>query len=159
MSIEPTKLKSCGFLILRKKNESLQFLLMKHANRYDLTKGHMEKGESEMETAKRELKEEIGVSEKDINIIDGFRYEETYKCKYKRLKFIDQEIEKTVVIFLAELKDPKQEFVLTEHKSFEWMYFKSPMKPIQKNTIDPLLKELDKFLSKKEEKVEHNKKE
>lgn len=44
------EVKSCGFLVM-KSNQS--FLLMKHRNRYDLPKGHMEVGETEQQTALR----------------------------------------------------------------------------------------------------------
>ena len=40
-------IKSCGFLIFR--NEFQSFLLMKHKTRWDLPKGHVDPGESDME--------------------------------------------------------------------------------------------------------------
>lgn len=46
---------------------------MKHANRYDLPKGHREKGETELENALRELKEETSIKPEDIQIVEGFR--------------------------------------------------------------------------------------
>jgi hypothetical protein len=36
--------KSCGFLIFRNVGSSTEFLLMRHANRYDLPKGHVNNG-------------------------------------------------------------------------------------------------------------------
>ncbi|CAF5149180.1 unnamed protein product, partial [Rotaria magnacalcarata] len=47
---ELRQVKSCGFFVMRS-NQS--FLLMKHKNRYDLPKGHMEPGETEQQTALR----------------------------------------------------------------------------------------------------------
>ena len=47
---ELREVKSCGFLVV-KSNQS--FLLMEHANRYDLPKGHMKVGETEQQTALR----------------------------------------------------------------------------------------------------------
>ncbi len=42
--------KSCGFLVMK---PDQSFLLMKHQDRYDLPKGHMEVGETEQQTALR----------------------------------------------------------------------------------------------------------
>jgi hypothetical protein len=84
------KAKSCGFLVMRSDNS---FLLMKHPNRYDLLKGHMEPGETEQQTALRgnffrscvikgsklsstELLEESGILADDIIIDPTFRFEE-----------------------------------------------------------------------------------
>jgi ADP-ribose pyrophosphatase YjhB (NUDIX family) len=44
------EVKSCGFLIMK---PDQSFLLMKHKDRYDLPKGHMEAGETEQQTALR----------------------------------------------------------------------------------------------------------
>jgi 8-oxo-dGTP pyrophosphatase MutT (NUDIX family) len=47
---ELREVKSCGFLVMK---ADQSFLLMKHADRYDLPKGHMEVGETEQQTALR----------------------------------------------------------------------------------------------------------
>ena len=44
------EVKSCGFFVMK---SDQSFLLMKHKDRYDLPKGHMEEGESELQTAMR----------------------------------------------------------------------------------------------------------
>ena len=44
------EVKSCGFFVMK---PDRSFLLMKHADRYDLPKGHMEAGETEHQTAVR----------------------------------------------------------------------------------------------------------
>jgi 8-oxo-dGTP pyrophosphatase MutT (NUDIX family) len=52
---------SCGFLILRGQPVD-SFLLMKHPRRWDLPKGHLDEGETELQCALRELQEETGIS-------------------------------------------------------------------------------------------------
>jgi bis(5'-nucleosidyl)-tetraphosphatase len=47
---ELREVKSCGFFVMK---SDQSFLLMKHKDRYDLPKGHMEIGETEGETALR----------------------------------------------------------------------------------------------------------
>ena len=44
------EVKSCGFFVMK---SDQSFLLMKLEDRYDLPKGHMEEGESELQTAIR----------------------------------------------------------------------------------------------------------
>ena len=44
------EVKSCGVLVMK---SDRSFLLMKHEDRYDLPKGHMEAGETEHQTALR----------------------------------------------------------------------------------------------------------
>lgn len=44
------EVKSCGFFVMK---SDQRFLLTKHADRYDLPKGHMEKDETENDTALR----------------------------------------------------------------------------------------------------------
>ncbi len=52
--------KSCGFLIYRN-NPARSFLLMRHTDRWDLPKGHVDPNETNLECALRELKEETGI--------------------------------------------------------------------------------------------------
>jgi 8-oxo-dGTP pyrophosphatase MutT (NUDIX family) len=47
---ELRQVKSCGFFVMK---SDQSFLLMKHSDRYDLPKGHMEVGETEQQTALR----------------------------------------------------------------------------------------------------------
>ncbi|CAF1669656.1 unnamed protein product, partial [Adineta ricciae] len=92
------EVKSCGFFVMKPDNS---FLLMKHDDRYDLPKGHMEVGENEHQTALRELMEETGIQASDIDIDPHFRFEHVYYPVYKR--FGGEQVKKTVVIFLAKL--------------------------------------------------------
>lgn len=116
---------------------------MKHPNRYDLPKGHREVGETELQTAIRELQEETGINGDDLEIDPTFRFEEVYYPTYKR--FGKQKVEKKLVIFLGTLKKDKK-LVLTEHKGFQWILFSDPPTSLQANTIDPLLKHVSRHL-------------
>mgnify|MGYP003392721589 CR=1 FL=1 len=53
------EVKSCGVFVMRREPE-LSFLLLRHASRWDLPKGHVDAGESDRECALRELREETG---------------------------------------------------------------------------------------------------
>ncbi|MDR0822550.1 MAG: NUDIX domain-containing protein [Endomicrobium sp.] len=86
---------SCGAIVYKEEGGEILFLIVhsKRNNEWGFPKGHREKGESEKQTAKREIFEETGI--KDIEFIDGFRYEEVYPIKRK------QTIEKHSIYFLA----------------------------------------------------------
>lgn len=85
--------KSCGALIFFRKRQGVRILLVKnHNGRYwSFPKGHMELGETEEQTAVREIKEETGL---DVRLIEGFREVSDY-CPYSNIK-------KRVVFFLAQ---------------------------------------------------------
>jgi len=126
---------SCGFLILRGQPVD-SFLLMKHARRWDLPKGHVDEGETELQCALRELREETGIQETDIVVDPHFRFENHYMVNQKRYGGKGL-IEKRLLVFLAKLIQPVN-IVLTEHDDFHWFDWDPPHR-IQEWTIDPLL--------------------
>lgn len=114
----------------------LSFLLMHKLNRYDLPKGHMEAGETELECALRELYEESGIEANLLQIDEIFRFTTTYKTRYLG--------EKTVVIFLGWLQE-EVVIKLSEHSSYSWVEWKPPHE-IQEKMINPLLEQLEQYL-------------
>lgn len=127
-------------------NPKLSFLLMQKPNRYDLPKGHIESGETEWECALRELYEETGIEANILHLDEVFRFSTTYQTCYQRFANKTIEKTKTVVIFLGWLQ---QEVVikLSEHIGYTWIDW-NPPHLIQKQTIDPLLKQLEIYLTK-----------
>ena len=68
--------KSCGFVAYTEKKNVRLYLVIRALNGdYGFPKGHTEDGETEYETARRELKEETGA---EVEIIEGFRCEAEY---------------------------------------------------------------------------------
>lgn len=129
------KLKRAAGILLITQTDPLQFLLMRHADRWDLPKGHCEPGESDLQTALRETEEETGIAAASIKLDPEFRFELNYPVQYKR--YSDQVFQKTVVYFLGEVECPVTP-TLTEHESFQWFDWKPPHH-LQAQTIDPLL--------------------
>ena len=133
--------KSCGFLIVR--GEPIrEFLLMRHADRWDLPKGHVDAGETDMQCALRELQEETGITDNDIEVIDGFRYITEYQVRGKR---DDRLYDKELILFLARLVR-EVKITATEHRGYEWFPWRPPHR-IQQRAIDPLLAAVEQFLS------------
>lgn len=75
--------KSCGAIVYKIENNELKFLLVYQNNgHYSFPKGHMEKGETEIETTIREIKEETNL---DVEIDSNFRYEISYLLESKNI--------------------------------------------------------------------------
>ncbi|MCA9035534.1 MAG: NUDIX domain-containing protein [Planctomycetaceae bacterium] len=133
---------SCGFLVVR--GQPIQsFLLMKHPKRWDLPKGHVDPGETDLQCALRELAEETGIEADAIEVAPEFLFEHRYMVSQKRYGGKGT-TEKILRIFLGRLTRPV-EILLTEHDGYEWFDW-SPPHQIQEQTIDPLLAALDHYL-------------
>lgn len=105
--------KSCGAIIIHKSGENnYKVLLVKnHNGRYwSFPKGHVEKGETEEETAIREIKEETGL---DVEIVDSFREVSDY-CPFGRIK-------KRVVFFMAQTFSTNVVVQKEEIDSYIWV--------------------------------------
>ena len=90
---------SCGFIIVNKKNPEQILACQPHGRRantfgnYDIPKGHLEDGETTLETAIRELREETGliITNEEIYDCGLFQYLKT-KDLYVYLMFADIDI-------------------------------------------------------------------
>lgn len=132
---------SCGFLIVR--GDPIEsFLLMKHRTRWDLPKGHVDPGESDVECALRELEEETGISADEVEIVPEFLWETHYPVAGRQYGGGDI-VTKTMRIFLGRLLNDRP-IEVTEHEDFCWFAW-DPPHHIQEQTIDPLLAHLARF--------------
>ncbi|MBZ9686600.1 NUDIX domain-containing protein [Clostridium estertheticum] len=107
--------KSCGAVIYRKIYGNLEFLTISHRNdgHWGFPKGHVEKNESEVQTAVREVSEETGLS---VSLMDGFRVSVEYLIKKETMK--------EVVYFLAEVQDQIILIEVNEVVDYRWSDFK-----------------------------------
>lgn len=102
------KEKSCGTIII--KNDEV--LIIRQQNGfYGFPKGHVELGETEIETAIRETKEETNI---DVEINENLRFEMSY--------ITDKNIDKTVVLFVA--KPITEELIIEEEELSEAKWVK-----------------------------------
>lgn len=152
------KLKSCGFLIFRdtptegsetnetepSPHQQISFLLLKHPSRWDLPKGHVDPGETNMECALRELYEETGIEQNDLIVDPEFKFKQKYMVKSKRTG--GKSKKKKLIIYAAKLIRPV-ELQLTEHESCQWFDW-APPHSIQTKTIDPLLSQFQQHQQK-----------
>lgn len=84
--------KSCGAIVYRKYHGNTEILLVRHlkSGHWSFPKGHVEQGETEEETARREIKEETGL---DVLLDTSFRETVNYSPK--------KNTKKTVVYFVG----------------------------------------------------------
>lgn len=104
--------KSCGAVIFRRDGGQLRFLIVKNkqGRNWGFPKGHVELGESEEQTALREVREETGL---DVRICRGFRAVSRYSlwnCASKR-----------VVFFLAESRGGEVTLQEEEIERARWL--------------------------------------
>ena len=89
---ERKKEKSCGIVVFDDNNRVL--IVKQCKGHYGFPKGHVEEGETEEETAIREVKEETNC---DAKIIDGFRFKYSYIVR----KDNGEERDKDVILFVG----------------------------------------------------------
>ena len=135
--------RSCGFLIVTGDPVS-SFLLMEHEDRWDLPKGHVDPGETDLQCALRELIEETGIPEDVLTIDPDFCYESHYQVAGKRYGLSEEKVEKTLRIFLGCLSEDV-EIAVTEHIGFEWFPWEPPH-DIQERAINPLLRYVEDYV-------------
>jgi bis(5'-nucleosidyl)-tetraphosphatase len=131
------EVRSCGVLVMREIPER-EFLLLRHPKRWDLPKGHLDPGETDLECALRELCEETGITQEDIRIDPDFRYTTNYAVIGQGGTKL-----KTLVILLGYLERDTS-IQVTEHQGYQWFPWRPPHR-VQSQTIDPLLAEVERF--------------
>ena len=132
--------KSCGSIIYRKdESDAYKYLIILHAvNRgghWDFPKGKVEQGESEKETALREVLEETGLS---ISMKNDFREEVTYEPA--------PNVMKTVVFFLAHPDNMRITLAKEEIEDFEWLSYEEALQQLTFQNAKDLLQKAHKYL-------------
>jgi bis(5'-nucleosidyl)-tetraphosphatase len=147
--------RSSGVIIIRREGGQTYFLLLEYprasnsADTYwDLPKGHVEKGEKEIDAAKREANEETGLT--DIEIINGFKEWIKYSFRAEG-KFTTK-----VVTFFIALTHEKNVTISYEHTGYIWLPYKQALAKITYDNAKGILKKAKEFLDSKGFKFESN---
>jgi len=132
--------KSCGALIFRLEGEKRLYLLLHYAGgHWDFPKGHVEKGESEEETARREIAEETGIT--PLEFLPGFRETVSYSFRHST----GEMAEKTVAFFLAKTNE-KLVKLSDEHMGFAWLPYEAARKKATYENAQNLLRKAEGHL-------------
>ncbi|MDR0820160.1 MAG: NUDIX domain-containing protein [Endomicrobium sp.] len=112
---------SCGAVIYKMKNDNPLFLLVnsKQSGTWGFPKGHIENGESETETARREIFEETGI--KNIEFIKNFRQEDVYIIDGAASRKDERQAEKHSIYFLASALEDALDFDKNEILELKWV--------------------------------------
>lgn len=130
---------SCGAVVFTKEEGAIKYIIIESKEGiFGFPKGHIEAGETETETAIREIKEETNL---DVNIIDGFKAYDNYLFTRK-----DKTIDKKNVYFLAEFEKQTPIPQEAELKSITLMDFNTAMASFQFEGVIRILKEANDFL-------------
>ena len=131
--------KSCGGIVFREEDGKTLFLVVKHkeihGGHWDFPKGHVESGETEEQTAIREIHEEAGL---DVKIVDGFKEAIEYSPKPGAMKI--------VVFFLAVTENDRVKYVFDEMDNHGWFEFKDAMRRLTHDNSRGLLTKANEFL-------------
>jgi 8-oxo-dGTP pyrophosphatase MutT (NUDIX family) len=87
MNEEKPSVFASGYLIFRRQGTQLQFLLMKHPDRWDLPKGHLDPNESISQAAIRELYEETGIPSDALWTDPKFAFVHSYLVANRKLPY------------------------------------------------------------------------
>ena len=138
--IKPQKVKierSAGAIIFRRRGGQVLYLLLQHTRgHWAFPKGHIEKGETSLETARREIKEESGLER--IRFFPG--YKETIRFRFKwPPKTKDAELRlKFVVFYLGQVFESRVT-ISDEHKNFQWVTYEKAMEILRHRNVRELL--------------------
>ena len=131
--------KSCGFVVFKKIDNNIYYLIIESLNGdIGFPKGHIEKNESEIQTAIRELKEETNL---EVKVIDGFRYQ----IQYEILSLKDTI--KEVVYFLGECIYDNIVCQEQEVSSAKFVTYNEALKLLTFSDCKKILIEADKLLN------------
>jgi 8-oxo-dGTP pyrophosphatase MutT (NUDIX family) len=141
--------KSAGAVIFRRENNKIYYLLLHYPGAshraekdyWDFPKGHVENGEEEIETVKREVFEETGL--KEIKFVEGFKEWIKYFFRHR-----GKTVFKIVTFYLAETttKEIKTSF---EHIGYKWLPYDQAIKKLTFKNAKEILKKANELLSEK----------
>ena len=135
--------KSCGAVVFTNDGGSIKYVIIRSKGGvYGFPKGHVEDGESETQTALREILEETGLR---VSLVPDFRAEDVFNFTHN-----GKSISKQVVYFLAKYSSQTLLAQKKEIKSIELMDYDSAINIFQFESTKGVLKKAHDFLSKLE---------
>jgi len=133
---------SMGVIVFYQFPRSLKYLIIKHRKgHWAFPKGHADKGETKLETALRELKEETGISKISL-LKKSILLKEEYKFTDRK----GVKILKKVNYFIGEAKNRRVKIDYKEVTNFRWATVKAGMEKVTFDESKSILKKADKIV-------------
>ena len=132
--------KSCGAVVYSFINDEIRYLIIKNRRsaHWSFPKGHVERGETDEETAIREVFEETGVH---IKILPGFAVKNNYT--------IQNRVEKTVMIFIGKADSPQTTIQKEEIEDYSWLNYEKALGRFRFANDKNILRSAHEYLIKK----------
>ncbi|KAL0977785.1 hypothetical protein UPYG_G00161160 [Umbra pygmaea] len=140
-------LRACGFIVFRRLGQptpppdNIEYLLLQTSygeHHWTPPKGHVDPGEDDLTTALRETREEAGLGEEHLHVLDGF---------FQELRYEVQGRPKEVLYWLAELRDPKMAVTLSaEHRDYRWAKLEDACSLARYKDLQDTLRAAQQFL-------------
>lgn len=135
---------SCGAVVFTLCGGERRYVIVRGKKGFfGFPKGHMEAGETEQETALREIKEETGLS---VQLIDGFRTEDEHPL----IREGKPETIKKIIYFAAVYEKQETHAQESEITEIRLMTYEEAMKAFQFESSKRILAEANAFLNGQE---------
>lgn len=133
--------KSCGAVVFTREEGVVKYVIIRSPEGfYGYPKGHMESGETEEQTALREIKEETGL---DVSLLVGFRTEDGHALEREGRP----DVWKAIVYFLAEYSGQTLRAQEGEVTEILLMTFDEAMAAFQFESSRRILREAHDYLN------------
>ena len=130
--------KSCGAVVFTRTDKGVKYLLIANLKGiYGFPKGHVEAGETEEQTALREIREETGLR---VTLVPGFRAVDEHLIPEK------QDTMKQIVYFLAEYEGQEVAYQKEELSGAYLVSYEEAMGMFQFESSRRILTEANHFL-------------
>jgi len=134
--------KSCGGVIFRENDGTTEYLVIFNRKgnapgHWGFAKGHMEDGETEKQTAEREISEETGLA---VEFVGKFKAHSRYSPKVGVIK--------DVIYFLARSNDGEVKIQQSEVADYAWLDFESAYKKLSNAGDKSILYRADEYVKK-----------
>ena len=132
--------KSCGAVVFTREGDTVKYVIIRSPEGfYGYPKGHMEAGETEEQTALREIKEETGL---DVTLLEGFRTEDAHAL----VREGRPDVTKQIVYFLAEYTGQELRAQEGEVTEIRLMTYDEAMAAFQFESSRRILQEADAYI-------------
>jgi 8-oxo-dGTP pyrophosphatase MutT (NUDIX family) len=121
--------KSVGAVVFRVKNGERQYLIIKYRNgHWEFPRGHVEDNETEIDTMRREIMEEVSVTELDIipSFRESIRFFYTAQGRERRERQAQKNcifVHKKATFYLVKVQAVHAVAISHEHTDFVWLPF------------------------------------